>query len=162
MSGAAVALALTLLLSACAGGESTPEARGARAGDTAVARDAAAVLSWSIGAPAQWDHRVVIVDAASRVDGERSASRFDYVPFDSTLRPAALLWITMYDSAAWSRLSAGPSAPEGEVIGRSPGAVYLARLPSVNPFASGSRDSTEFERRRVTRAFVTEAFRVVQ
>jgi hypothetical protein len=75
--------------------------------------------------------------------------------------PQTLLGVYVYDSTAWARLEREGGPPQGVVIGQGAGVVYVAGFPQSNPFAPGSRDAQEFDRRSVSREYVTRAFRGV-
>jgi hypothetical protein len=123
-------------------------------------------VSWRLDAPPSWDDRVVIAQDSEGADGLaragiQSARLFNYLPFDSTVVPQTLLGVYVYDSTAWARLEREGGPPQGVVIGQGAGVVYVAGFPQSNPFAPGSRDAQEFDRRSVSREYVTRAFRGV-
>jgi hypothetical protein len=133
----------------------------------AAATDAAVPsVSWRLEAPSSWDDRVVIVPDPQGAEGLasegiQSARLFNYVPYDTTVVPQTLLGVYVYDSTAWARLEGEDGPPQGDVVGRGEGIVYVAGFPQSNPFAPGSRDAREFDRRTVTREYVRGAFRAV-
>jgi hypothetical protein len=162
--GLAVALS-TGALAACAAREagSAPDSAGAGG---RLAPAGVASVSWRFEAPGSWDDRVVIADEPAGVDGGagggvQSARLFNYLPFDTTVAPQTLLGVYVYDSTSWARLEQEEGPPAGELIARGPGVVYVAGFPQSNPFAPGSRDAQEFDRRSVTREYVATAFRAV-
>jgi hypothetical protein len=157
-----------VLLAACAGnGEK------ARTGDSAAAVVEKTVdaplraLSWRLESPASWDDRVRIVDDPEGVQrlseqGIRAARLFEYLPRDTSIVPQTLLGVYVYDSTAWAKLEGEEGPPQGEVVTRGPGVVYVVGFPQSNPFAAGSADSVEFDKRAVTMKYVKRAFHVVK
>ena len=124
-------------------------------------------LSWRLESPKSWDARVRVVDdpegeARLAAQGIHAATRFEYLPRDTSVVPQTLLGVYVYDSTAWAKLQAEDGPPQGEVVERGPGVVYVVGLPQSNPFGWGSADSVEFEKRTVTLEFVKRAFRVVR
>ena len=73
-----------------------------------------------------------------------------------------LLGVYVYDSTAWAKVEGEEGPPQGEVVARAPGVVYVVGFPQSNPFGWGQADSVEFEKRTVTMAYVKGAFRVVR
>jgi hypothetical protein len=123
-------------------------------------------VAWKFVPPPSWDARTrsVLVSDEDRVrlfQGARAAQRFDYLPQDTSVVPQILLLITVYDSAAWTKMNKPDEPPVGEVIARERGMVYIASLPQSNPFAEGSADFKEFEKRSVTVERVRSSFQVV-
>jgi len=155
-----------LSLAACA------ERPGGSGGESAAAAakahsDSFPSVSWRLEAPDAWNERVVITQDPQGAEGLaregiQSARLFNYLPYDSTVVPQTLLGIYVYDSTAWATLEGDEGPPQGEVIGRGAGVVYVAGLPQSNPFAPGSRDAREFARRTVSLGYVTRAFRAVR
>ncbi len=143
-----------------------------KASDSSAASAAAMVstprapLSWRFEVPSVWDDRVRMVNdpeeaarlAAQGIHGARS---FEYVPRDSSEVPQRLLGVWVYDSSAWDQVSAEQGPALGDEIARGPGVVYIAGLPQSNPFAPGSVDAVEFDKRTMTLDAVKRNFRVV-
>jgi len=151
---AAVAL---LVMAGC----SSTETRGE--GDSVAAGDA---VSWRLASPSTWDDRVRVTDDPEGAEhlarqGIRSARLFEYLPYDTTIVPQTLLGVYVYDSLAWSKLEAEEGPPQGDLIARGPGLAYVVGFPQSNPFAPGSRDSAEFDRRSVSMEYVKQAFRTM-
>lgn len=124
-------------------------------------------LSWRLESPASWDDRVRVVDdaeGATRLaeQGIHASTLFEYLPRDTSVVPQALLGVYVYDSTAWAKVEAEDGPPQGEVVERGAGVVYVAAFPQSNPFGWGSADSAEFEKRSVTMEYVKRAFRVVR
>lgn len=171
---AAVVVAATAL--ACRKADS----EGANAGAEAVGKSESAAaqpvdrhgaampaLSWRLESPPSWDDRVRVVDdaeGATRLaeQGIHASTLFEYLPRDTSVVPQALLGVYVYDSTAWARVEAEDGPPQGEVVERGTGVVYVAAFPQSNPFGWGSADSAEFEKRSVTMTYVRRAFRVVR
>lgn len=144
-----------------AAGDST---EGLRTGDSSAAMPA---LSWRLESPPSWDDRVRMVDdpQAAPLLRERavhSAKLFEYLPRDTSIVPQVLLGVYVYDSTAWAKVSAEDGPPQGEVVARGPGVVYVVGFPQSNPFGSQQADSVEFEKRAITMEYVKRAFRVVR
>ena len=123
-------------------------------------------VSWRFTPPPAWDERVRVSEdpegeRALRAQGIRSARLFEYLPRDTTIVPQTLLGIYAYDSTAWARLAAAGGPPQGELLLQQGGVSYVAGLPQSNPFAPGTADHAEFERRAVDLTYVRGAFRVV-
>jgi hypothetical protein len=138
----------------------------ATAASPAVDSAPLAPVSWRFEPPASWDDRVRVADdpeGAARLaaQGIRSARLFEYLPRDTSIVAQTLLGIYAYDSTAWARLAAEDGPPQGDLLGYEGGVAYVAGLPQSNPFAPGSADFGEFERRSVTLDFVRRAFRIV-
>lgn len=156
------------LLAACAGATEK-----AGSGDSAaIVADKGAgaplrALSWRFVSPESWDDRVRIVDDPEGVQrlkeqGIHAARLFEYLPRDTSIVPQALLGVYVYDSTAWAKLEGEEGPPQGEVVTRGPGVVYVVGFPQSNPFAPGSADSVEFDRRAVTMEYVKRAFQVLR
>ncbi|MDP1857358.1 MAG: hypothetical protein Q8K82_01735 [Gemmatimonadaceae bacterium] len=125
-----------------------------------------APLSWRFDVPSVWDDRVRMVNDPEETDrlaaqGIHGARSFEYVPRDSSEVPQRLLGVWVYDSSAWDKVSAEPGPAQGDEIARGPGVVYIAGLPQSNPFAPGSVDAPEFDKRTITLDAVKRNFRVV-
>ncbi|HEX4934544.1 MAG TPA: hypothetical protein VFV33_15245 [Gemmatimonadaceae bacterium] len=124
-------------------------------------------LSWRLESPKFWDERVRVVDdpegeARLAAQGIFAATLFEYLPRDTSVVPQTLLGVYVYDSTAWAKLQGEEGPPQGEVVERGPGVVYVVGLPQSNPFGWGSADSAEFEKRTITLEDVKRAFRVVR
>lgn len=124
-------------------------------------------VSWRFEAPQNWDDRVRIVGDPKGPErlaeqGIHAARLFEYLPHDTTIVPQTLLGVYVYDSTAWARLEAEDGPPQGDVVARGPGVAYVVGFPQSNPFASGTVDSVEFEKRTVTMDYVKQAFRAVK
>jgi len=124
-------------------------------------------LSWRFESPPSWDDRVRMVDdpeglARLTEQGIHSAKLFDYLPQDTTIVPQTLLGVYVYDSTAWAQLEAEDGPPQGDLVARGPGVAYVVGFPQSNPFAPGSVDSVEFDRRTVDMSYVKRAFHVVR
>lgn len=156
------------LLAACAG-----KSEQAGSGDSAAAVVGKAAdaplpaLSWRLESPPSWDERVRIVDDPEGVQrlkeqGIHAARLFEYLPRDTSIVPQTLLGVYVYDSTAWAKLEGEEGPPQGEVVTRGPGVVYVVGFPQSNPFAPGSADSVEFDKRGVTMEYVKRAFHVVK
>ncbi len=165
----AVTAAAAFMGTAC-GGRPDAAADSGRADSTAAAASVSAPVqppvSWRFETPASWDERVRVADdpeGAARLaaQGIRSARLFEYLPLDTTIVPQTLLGIYAYDSTAWARLAAEDGPPQGDVLLQQDGVAYVAGLPQSNPFAPGSADHAEFERRSVSLDYVRRAFRAV-
>lgn len=157
-----------VLLTACAG-----KGEQAGRGDSAAVVVGKAVdaplpaLSWRLESPPSWDERVRIVDDPEGVQrlkeqGIHAARLFEYLPRDTSIVPQTLLGVYVYDSTAWAKLEGEEGPPQGEVVTRGPGVVYVVGFPQSNPFAPGSADSVEFDKRAVTMEYVKRAFHVVR
>lgn len=151
---------------ACGGGVARGDADSAVSESIGAGGGAQQALSWRFEAPQSWDDRVRLVDdpeGEKRLaeQGIRAARLFEYLPHDTTVAPQALLGIYVYDSTAWARLEAEEGPPQGELVTRGAGVAYVAGFPQSNPFAPGSADSVEFDKRTVTMEYVRRAFRVV-
>lgn len=163
-------LASVVLAAGLAGcGGSTPESSADSVVATAVrgVNGVEEALSWRLEAPASWDERVRIVedpDGADRLaeEGIHAARLFEYLPHDTTIVPQTLLGIYVYDSTMWAKLEAQDGPPQGDLVTRGPGVAYVAGFPQSNPFAPGSVDSVEFDKRTVTMDYLKRAFRVVK
>lgn len=155
------------LLAACAGkSERTGAENSAIVVETAGAA-AVPALSWRLESPPSWDDRVRIVDDPEGVQrlkeqGIHAARLFEYLPRDTSIVPQTLLGVYVYDSTAWAKLEGEEGPPQGEVVARGPGMVYVVGFPQSNPFAPGSADSVEFDKRGVTMEYVKRAFHVVR
>ncbi len=167
-SGWWLAAAGVALLAACA-----EKAEKGGTGDSAAAVAEKTVdaplqaLSWRLESPASWDDRVRIVDDPEGVQrlkeqGIHAARLFEYLPRDTSIVPQTLLGVYVYDSTAWAKLEREEGPPQGEVVARGPGMVYVVGFPQSNPFAPGSADSVEFDKRAVTMEYVKRAFHVVK
>ena len=143
-----------------------------KASDSSAASAAAMVstprapLSWRFEIPLTWDDRVRMVndpEGAARLatQGIHGARSFEYLPRDSSAVPQRLLAVWVHDSSAWDKVSAEQGPALGDEIARGPGVVYIAGLPQSNPFAPGSVDAVEFDKRTMTLDAVKRNFRVV-
>jgi hypothetical protein len=155
-----------LALAACNAGKDRPGGDSSTVGAPQATDSAVPSVSWRLDAPPSWDDRVVIAQDPQGADGLagegiQSARLFNYLPFDTTVVPQTLLGVYVYDSTAWARLAGEGGPPQGVVIGQGAGVVYVAGFPQSNPFPPGSRDAREFDRRSVSREYVTRAFRGV-
>jgi hypothetical protein len=144
------------------GGADSTAARAAVADSVAMG-----ALSWRFASPPSWDDRVRIVDdpeglARLKEQGIHSARIFEYLPRDTSIVPQTLLGVWVYDSTSWARLEREDGPPQGELVARGPGVAYVVGFPQSNPFAAGSVDSVEFDRRTVTMDYVKGAFHVVR
>lgn len=158
---------LAASLAACGG--STPETGADSVGATAIraVNGVEEALSWRFEAPPSWDERVRIVedpDGADRLaeEGIHAARLFEYLPRDTSIVPQTLLGVYVYDSTVWAKLEAEGGPPQGDLVMRGPGVAYVVGFPQSNPFAPGTVDSVEFDKRTVTMDYVKKAFRVVQ
>ncbi len=157
---------LAACLAGCTGRSTKAAADSSQAVAGSETNAALESLSWRFTAPASWDERVRVVEdpeGAERLaqQGIQAARLFEYLPHDTTIVPQALFGVYVYDSTAWAKLEAEEGPPQGEVVARGPGVAYVVAFPQSNPFASGTVDSVEFDKRTVTMEFVKQAFRVV-
>lgn len=167
LAGSALAVCLAVWSAGC--GESLPEVEGDSATSMAIKgiNGVEEALSWRFEAPPSWDERVRIVedpDGADRLaeEGIHAARLFEYLPHDTTIVPQTLLGVYVYDSTVWARLEAEGGPPQGDLVMRGPGVAYVVGFPQSNPFAPGTADSVEFDKRTVTMDYVKKAFRVVR
>lgn len=129
--------------------------------------DSMHALSWRLESPPSWDDRVRMVEDREGVaslirQGIHAARLFEYLPRDTSIVPQTLLGVYVYDSLAWARLEAEGGPPQGELIARGPGLAYIVGLPQSNPFAPGSADSVEFDKRSITMSYLKGAFHVIR
>lgn len=118
--------------------------------------------AWQLDRPASWDARVREGEDPSirAEDGVRSGHIWEYLPQDTSIVPQFVFGVWVYDSTSWAKLSAEEGPPQGDVLTTAPGWVYVGALPQSNPFAPGSVDSVEFDKRSVTLEQVKAAFRL--
>ena len=158
--------ALAACLAGCSGRSTKVAADSSQAVVASGSNAALGSLSWRFTAPASWDERVRVVEdpeGAERLaqQGIQAARLFEYLPHDTTIVPQTLLGVYVYDSTAWARLEAEEGPPQGDLVTRGPGVAYVVGFPQSNPFAPGTVDSVEFDKRTVTMEFVKKALRVV-
>lgn len=156
------------LLAACAGkGEKSGSVDSAAALVKSNIGAPVVALSWRLESPTSWDDRVRIVEDPEgferlKQQGIHAARLFEYLPRDTSIVPQTLLGVYVYDSTAWAKLEGEEGPRQGEVVTRGPGVVYVVGFPQSNPFAAGSADSVEFDKRAVDMAYVKRAFHVVR
>ncbi|QZA81315.1 YbaY family lipoprotein [Deefgea piscis] len=122
-------------------------------------RDAASGLIFI--PPERWTANNVQVDVKSGSEipfyGETALQQFEYRfrgGNDSEHYP--LLDILVFPKSAWTQLEKNP--PPGLVLGDDGQRVYLAQLPSNNPFNPASKNGKEFIALQMTPAEVKQAF----
>lgn len=163
----AVVAATLATFAACAAETPDVSSESATAVASLPALPAMDTLPWRLERPASWDDRVQEVDdpeGPQRLaeQGIHSARIFEYVPRDSSIVPQHLLGIYVYAEEAWAKLAEEDGPPQGDVLERRAGLVYVAGLPQSNPFAPGSVDYDEFQQRELTLDAVRAGFRVVR
>lgn len=162
-----VGSALAVCLAGCSGPARDADGDSASVMAVKATNGVEEALSWRFEAPPSWDDRVRIVDDPDGADrlaeqGIHAARLFEYLPRDTTIVPQTLLGVYVYDSTVWAKLEAEGGPPQGDLVMRGPGVAYVVGFPQSNPFAPGSADSVEFDKRTVTMDYVRKAFRVVQ
>jgi hypothetical protein len=150
---AAWAVAALALLAAGACGR--PEGADARLFQSRVA-------GFRLTLPESWVGQYQVLEAGGRTAGIRrpralSLVQFVFMPADTARAAQGLLDVTVFESADWIALSAEPSPPPGRVIAEREGRVWVASLPTANPFPAGP-DSTQFAAMRLDDAALKRAF----
>jgi hypothetical protein len=136
IAGAALAGAL-LILAACA-------RQDGGAADVFESR----MAGFRLALPPAWVGRYHVLEASGRTAGIRRPKalclvQFAYMPADTARAAQSLLDVTVFESADWIVLGAESSPPPGEVIAQREGRVWVAALPTVNPFPGGP-DSAQY------------------
>jgi hypothetical protein len=113
--------------------------------------------------PASWDANLVRVvsrtgsDAAAIQPGADFSIAFDYKAEQPAHQDHALLDLHVLRRAAWEQVASGS---QGAVIDSIGDWVYVAVVPSTNPYRAGLLDADQFELMRLTLADVRELFSI--
>lgn len=98
--------------------------------------------------PESWVGQYHVLEAGGRTAGIRRPRalhlvQFVYMPADTARAAQGLLDVTVFESTDWIALSAEPGPPPGRVIAERDSRVWVASLPTVNPFPAGT-DSAQY------------------
>jgi hypothetical protein len=116
--------------------------------------------------PIKWSRdRVVVTElradsAAVELAGATHGVSFDYKAEQPGHRNESLVRILVFDRTRWAAHLAEGGPPAGESIASVGDWVYVATLPSSNPYRAGTLDADQFDDMHLSLEEVREAFAV--
>ena len=118
--------------------------------------------SYELAIPSRWAglYRIDSLSTQELGTARHGALNLVFSPADTSIRPQALVVVTVYDSAAWTAVRAEGGPPPGDSVAAKAGRVYVVALPQSNPFVPGSPDAARFDALELRPAEVTALVRV--